>query len=47
MLVDFFASPGHQKCVRYILLSDISKGLGGRMSLKTSAVPSTFAWKQT
>ena len=48
MLVDFFACPGHQKeCLLYISsFSNILKGLGGRMSLKASAVPSIFAWKQ-
>ena len=39
----FFASPGHQKCVRYIS-SLVTKGLDGRMSLKTRAVLSIFAW---
>lgn len=43
MLVDFFASPWHQKCV----LGDISQDLGGRMPLKTSAVLSLFTRKQT
>jgi len=34
-------------CLSHLKLSDISKSLGGRMSLKTSTVPSIFAWKQT
>ncbi|XP_068735616.1 uncharacterized protein [Montipora capricornis] len=44
----FFRISGASKvCSLHFKLSDISKGLGGRMSLKTSAVPSIFAWKQT
>ena len=47
MLVNIFASPGHQKvCSLYIQAYYISKGLGGLMSLKASAGPSIFAWKQ-
>ena len=34
-------------CSLHFKLSDISKGLGGRMSLKASVVPSIFAWKKT
>ena len=44
----FFRISGASKvCSLHFKLSEISKGLGGRMSLKTSAVPSIFAWKQT
>ena len=45
----FFRIPGASKlCSLHFKLSDISRGLiGRRMSLKTSAVPSIFAWKQT
>ena len=44
----FFRISGALKvCSLHFKLSDISKGLGGRMSLKTRAVPSIFAWKQT
>ena len=50
MLVDFFASPRHQKCVLYSLslatyhriLVDLCQDI-----YKTSAVPSIFAQKQT
>ena len=46
MLVDFFRISGASKSVFAIhfKLSNISKGLGGRMSVKASAVPSIFAW---
>ena len=44
----FFRISGASKlCSLHFKISDISKGLGGRMSLKTSAVPLIFAWKQT
>ena len=44
----FFCISGPSKvCSLHFKLSDISKGLGGRMSLKTSALPSIFACKQT
>ena len=44
----FFRISGASKvCSLHFKLSDMSKGLGGRKSLKTSAVPSIFAWKQT
>ena len=44
----FFRISGASKSVFavHFKLSNISKGLGGRMSLKASAVPSIFAWKQ-
>ena len=44
----FFRISGASKSVFAIhfKLSNISKGLGGRMCLKASAVPSIFAWKQ-
>jgi len=43
----FSFSVGSKMCSLHFKLSDISKGLGGRMSLKTSAVPLIFAWMQT
>ena len=44
----FFRISGASKvCSLHFKLSNISKGLGGRMSLKASAVPSIFAWKKT
>ena len=43
----FRISGASKVCSLHFKLSDISKGLGGRMYLKTSAVPSIFAWKQT
>ena len=44
----FFRISGASKvCSLHFKLSDISKGLGGRMSLKASAVPSIFARKKT
>ncbi|XP_015749064.1 PREDICTED: uncharacterized protein LOC107328833 [Acropora digitifera] len=43
----FRISRAMKVCSLHFKLSDISKGLGGRMSLKTRAVPSIFAWKQT
>ena len=44
----FFRISGASKvCSLHFKNSDTSKGLGGRMYLKTSAVPSIFAWKQT
>ena len=43
----FFRISGASKvCSLHFKLNDISKGLGGRMSLKASAVPSIFAWKK-
>ena len=48
MLVICFCISGASKSVFaiHLKLSNISKGLGRRMSLKASAVPSIFAWKQ-
>ena len=44
----FFRISGASKvCSLHFKPRDISKGLGGRMSLKISAVPSIFAWKPT
>ena len=43
----FHISGALKVCSLHFKLSDISKGLGGLMSLKTRAVPSIFAWKQT
>ena len=34
-------------CSLHFKPTDISKGLGGRLSVNTSAVPSIFAWKKT
>lgn len=43
----FRISEASKVCSLHFKFSDISKGLGGRTSLKTNAVPSIFAWKQT
>ena len=43
----FRISRAMKVCSLHFKLSDILKGLGGRMSLKTRAVPSIFAWKHT
>ncbi|PFX18049.1 hypothetical protein AWC38_SpisGene17604 [Stylophora pistillata] len=43
----FRISEALKVCSLDFQLSDISKGLGGRMSLNKNAVPSIFAWKQT
>ena len=34
-------------CSLHFKPTDISKGLGGRLAVNTSAVPSIFAWKKT
>ena len=43
----FRISRASKVCSLHFKLSNMSKGLGGRMYLKTSAVPSISAWKQT
>ena len=43
----FRISGALEVCSLHFKPSDISNGLGGRMSLKPRAVPSIFPWKQT